>query len=263
MTQILIDDHKNLELGNELESQMVTLSRDGEGQVTTYVNGEKHGHECSPECSHEQADVFEVVLLGDGNDIYLKTKAYPIPEVNDEVRAFCSVLVDTMDVFGGIGIAAPQVGMSGRIIVACIPERVATTSGWVEVPGDPQVFVNPEMVSSEGTQTVREGCLSIPGVTVTLERPKSVRVRATNLEGEEFEVEAEGKGASVLCHELDHLDGILIFDRIQSNLSRKRALAKYAKSRRALFRGAGRVQRSQKRERPKKARKKQRKKKKR
>jgi len=243
-TQVLVDDHKNLELGPTPEGH----------------------HECTSECDHEHVpapDVFPIILLGDENDAYLKAKAHPIPEVNDEVRAFCDGLLDTMKAYNGLGIAAPQVGVSGRILIVRLPEVVPTRLGPREMPRDPKVFINPEVVSSEGTQRAREGCLSLPGVTAYVERPNVLKVKATNLEGEEFEVTVEGWGASLLAHELDHLDGVLLFDRIPAQLSRKRALAKYAKSRRALFRGAGRVVRSRKasQERTSKARKKRKRKK--
>jgi len=115
-------------------------------------------------------------------------------------------LAETMYDAPGVGLAAPQVGVGARVAVVDV------------APGRPEsklhVFVNPAIVESEGRVAGDEGCLSIPGLSEKIDRPRCVRVRAVDVAGEPFELEAEGFLARAICHELDHLDGVLIVDRL-------------------------------------------------
>lgn len=130
----------------------------------------------------------------------------PITNFNSELRQLANDMLETMYSAPGIGLAAPQVGVNTRLIVVDI------TAGHEE--GHQFVLVNPEVTEFSGKQKEEEGCLSIPGLTATVERPSWVRVRAQDLEGNEFEIEADELLARVLCHEIDHLEGILYLDRL-------------------------------------------------
>ena len=102
----------------------------------------------------------------------------------------------------GIGIAAPQVGVLRRIFVIDVGDE----HGKLE-------FINPEILETSGSDTTNEGCLSVPGKTCPVERPTYVKVKALNRDGEEFVLEAEGLLARCICHENDHLNGILFIDK--------------------------------------------------
>jgi peptide deformylase len=124
-------------------------------------------------------------------------------------------MFDTMHAAKGIGLAAPQVGRSERLAV-------------VDVENNPIVIINPEVIHAEGKAKAEEGCLSIPDVYGDVERPASVRVRALDIEGHEFEVDATELLARCLQHEIDHLHGKLFIDYL-SVLKRRSAMAKWTK----------------------------------
>ena len=132
----------------------------------------------------------------------------------------------TMYASDGQGLAAPQVDVSRRIAIVQVPPE----------EGVPYVFINPRVVAA-GDTLVRgvEGCLSIPGVSETVERPAGVVVEALDIQGEPFRLEADGELARCVQHEIDHLDGILYIDRI-SPLARRMLLGKYRKRRRSARR---------------------------
>lgn len=137
-------------------------------------------------------------------------------EITDELRALARNMFDTMDLARGIGLAAPQVGRSERMAVIGVEEQRF-------------VVINPEIVEADGkTAKAEEGCLSIPDVYGDVERPARVRVRALDLEGNTFEVEAGELLARCLQHEIDHLHGKLFIDYL-SVLKRRTALAKWGK----------------------------------
>jgi peptide deformylase len=121
-------------------------------------------------------------------------------------------MADTMYEAGGVGLAAPQVGILRRVVVIdCSEDR----KGLVEL-------INPEIIwRSEETQCGREGCLSLPGRAGIVTRPKKVRVKAQNRNGEWFELEGEDLLARALCHELDHLEGVLYIDEMERELTRE------------------------------------------
>ncbi|GAB4240349.1 MAG: peptide deformylase [Acidobacteriota bacterium] len=139
-------------------------------------------------------------------DPRLKERCKPVTKFDGELRQLAADMLETMYAAPGVGLAAPQVGETVRLIV------VDVSAG--EEPDRHLVLVNPELVEQQGTQKGEEGCLSIPGVTGVVERPARVLVRAQDLDGKPFEVEGEELMARILCHEIDHLDGILYLDRL-------------------------------------------------
>ena len=110
-------------------------------------------------------------------------------------------MVETMREAGGVGLAAPQIGMMRRMFVAEPQE------------GEVYCFVNPEIVEMEGSQTGDEGCLSVPGYQGTVERPERIRIKGLDRDGNPQEFDFEGWEAIVMCHEFDHLEGILYIDK--------------------------------------------------
>jgi peptide deformylase len=146
-------------------------------------------------------------------DPVLKSSATPVDRFDDSLRRQVSRMAGLMNDALGVGLAAPQLGLSQRLLIY----RVG--------PDAPMIaLVNPSVEwASEDSETLDEGCLSIPGVTVDVDRPVHVRVRAQDEEGEERLVEASGLEARVIQHEIDHLDGVLILDRTSRD-ERKRAL---------------------------------------
>jgi peptide deformylase len=146
-------------------------------------------------------------------DPVLKSSATPVDRFDDSLRRQVSRMAGLMSDALGVGLAAPQLGLSQRLLVY----RVG--------PDAPLIaLVNPSVEwASDDSETLDEGCLSIPGVTVDVDRPVHVRVRAQDEEGDERLVEASGLEARVIQHEIDHLDGVLILDRTSRD-ERKRAL---------------------------------------
>jgi len=136
-------------------------------------------------------------------DPVLRRRALPVGRVTDEVRATIADLIDTMYDEVGIGLAAPQVGVSLRLIVLGDEEGRGA-----------EALVNPVIVEQGGQATAEEGCLSIPGIFAPVTRAAWVRVEATSAEGRPLSLRATGLRARVLQHELDHLDGVLFIDRL-------------------------------------------------
>ena len=134
-------------------------------------------------------------------DPILRKKCREITEVNDHIRMTMEDMLDTMRAEMGVGIAGPQVGVMRRMFVAePEPDRV-------------YFMINPEITEKEGTQTGDEACLSVPGLCGTVERPERIKITALDLDGNRQEYEFEGFDAVVMCHEYDHLDGILYTDK--------------------------------------------------
>lgn len=147
-------------------------------------------------------------------DPRLKEPARPVGAVTDELRSFLRDLVETMrHAPGGVGIAAPQVGRSERIVAVDVSGH---RSGGKEPNHGLLVLLNPVIVASRGSRTVREGCMSVPDYTGNVRRAESVVVDALDGEGNRTVVEACGFEAVALQHEMDHLDGVLFLDRIVS-----------------------------------------------
>lgn len=139
----------------------------------------------------------------------------------EALRPLVRDMFETMYDEPGIGLAAPQVGESLRLVVVA---AVADDAAGQHV-GGPMVLVNPEILSaSEAQEPYEEGCLSVPEITEVVDRPSAIRFRYTTLEGETIERDAEGLLARVVQHEIDHLDGILFVDRL--SLLKRRMLRK-------------------------------------
>jgi peptide deformylase len=140
-------------------------------------------------------------------DPVLRVQCRAVTEFDEALRKLVDDMIETMHAAPGIGLAAPQVGVELRVAV------VDLSVG--EEEGGLHVFVNPEIVQRRGQETDVEGCLSLPGITDKVERPTFVRIKALDLEGNPFEVEAEDWLARAICHELDHLDGVLFVDHLR------------------------------------------------
>ena len=140
----------------------------------------------------------------------LKSRATPVDRFDDSLRRQVSRMAGIMEDSLGVGLAAPQLGVSQRLLVY----RVGPDAPVV-------VLANPEVEwQSDESEMLDEGCLSIPGITVDVERPLYVRVRAVDEEGEDRTVEASGLEARVIQHEIDHLDGVLMIDRTERDQRR-------------------------------------------
>lgn len=152
-------------------------------------------------------------------DEVLRRKAKPVDAVTDEVRAVAQRMLEIMRAEEGIGLAAPQVGLSWRLFVADVPEdeekgRAASGDLHAATAG-PVVYINPVLSQPEGpVEPFNEGCLSLPDIRGDVLRPPIITIEATNLEGRRFTQRAAGLLARCWQHELDHLDGVLIIDRM-------------------------------------------------
>ena len=135
----------------------------------------------------------------DGDEV-LRKKAKPVEEINNKIIQLIKDMADTMYKCEGIGLAAPQVGVLKRIVVVDTGEKLYE-------------LINPVIVSQSGEQSYIEGCLSIPGIFGEVKRPAAVKVQALNTKGETVVIEGEGLLAVALCHEIDHLDGVLFKDK--------------------------------------------------
>jgi peptide deformylase len=162
------------------------------------------------ERARREAALAQVRKLGDP---VLKTRAIEVAEFDDDLREQVGRMARLMVDSWGIGLAATQLGVLNRVLVYRVGHDAPVAA-----------LVNPEIVwSGEELEGAEEGCLSIPGVVVEVERPVNVRVRGLDERGAPLEVEASGLEARVLQHEMDHLDGVLILDRCSSD-ERKRAM---------------------------------------
>jgi peptide deformylase len=147
--------------------------------------------------------VLEIVKYG--NPILAK-RAVEVKNIDQELKQLARNMVQTMHSAPGIGLAAPQVNVGKRLITVDL-----------SVGEDSQnliILVNPEFVSQEGEEVLEEGCLSVPAVNEKITRPSRVVVKGIDLNGEEKIIEAEGLLARVFCHEIDHINGKLIIDRL-------------------------------------------------
>ncbi|HVC37922.1 MAG TPA: peptide deformylase [Gammaproteobacteria bacterium] len=154
-------------------------------------------------------------------DPRLRIRARPVAAVTVEIRRLVADMLETMYAAPGIGLAATQVGVDQRVIVVDVSEH-----------GDaPQVFINPEILSSDGKEKMQEGCLSVPGVFEEVERAERIRVRAQDRDGRSLEFDADGLLAVCIQHEIDHLDGKLFVDYL-SELKRQRIRRKLKKEQR-------------------------------
>ncbi|TAN40624.1 MAG: peptide deformylase [Nitrospirae bacterium] len=141
-------------------------------------------------------------------DEVLKKKALQVEKVNDKVRKLIDDMIETMHAAPGVGLAAPQVGVSKKIIVIDISSK--------EEQFPLIVLINPEITDTDGLVSSDEGCLSLPKYNTVVKRAEKVVVKGLDREGRVVVIEADGLLARALQHEIDHLDGLLLIDRISS-----------------------------------------------
>lgn len=141
-------------------------------------------------------------------DPVLEKKAKVIKEVTPRIRSLAEDMLETMYDAGGVGLAAPQVGILKRLVVIDVTEE----------QNEPYTMLNPEIIEADGEQTGYEGCLSVPGKVGEVTRPNRVVVRYNDLDMNEWEMEAEEFLARAICHELDHLDGHLYVEKVSGDL---------------------------------------------
>jgi peptide deformylase len=153
-------------------------------------------------------------------DPRLRTVAKPVDAVDDELRQLIDDMLETMYAAQGIGLAATQVNVHRRLLVLDVSEARDA----------PHVYVNPEIVATEGSETCEEGCLSVPGIYAEVSRAANVRVTALDRNGEPFRTDLDGLHAICLQHEMDHLKGKLFVDYL-SPLKRRMVTKKLRKQR--------------------------------
>ncbi len=159
---------------------------------------------------------MEIRTYGDPS---LRRRAEPVKAIDNGIRTICERMIETMLRANGAGLAAPQIGISKRIIV-------------LDVNGEFHVLINPELIeTSDEVEQVTEGCLSVPGVDAAVGRATRAVIEGTTLDGETVRVEGEGLLARAIQHEMDHLNGNLFLDRL-SPARRQSTLKEYERRRR-------------------------------
>jgi peptide deformylase len=154
---------------------------------------------------------YEIRTFGDP---VLKTKAAKVSEIDGKVARLIDDMFDTLyESDSGLALAAPQIGVQKQIVV------------W-DVDDEPMALINPVVVESDGEWVYSEGCLSIPELYVEILRPNRVLVRGFTIDGDEVELEADELMGRMFQHEIDHLDGVLMFDRMTAD-QRKEAMTEY------------------------------------
>ncbi len=148
-------------------------------------------------------------------DPVLRRKAHPVSKIDDNLQVLIDDMIETMRAAPGVGLAAPQIGISDRLIVVEYGEEEEDENGKIiELPKKLYVMINPEIVKvSEEKEIGVEGCLSIPGLVGEVERHLAVRLKALNRRGQPTKLKAEGWLARIFQHEIDHLDGVVYPDR--------------------------------------------------
>lgn len=141
-------------------------------------------------------------IVVEGDEI-LRKRSKEVTEINEKIHMILDDMIDTMREYDGVGIAAPQVGILKRMFI-------------VEIDGNLIEIINPEIIETRGIQKEDEGCLSVPGMVGTVERPEYIKVKGLNRNGEEIICEGTELMAVALSHEYDHLDGILYKDKAEN-----------------------------------------------
>ncbi len=144
----------------------------------------------------------QIRIMGDDR---LEKICRPVKEMTPRTKELIQDMLETMYDANGVGLAAPQVGILKRIVV-------------IDVGEGPLIMVNPEILETSGEQTGQEGCLSLPGQAGIVTRPNYVKVRALDENMQEFIIEGEELLARAICHECDHLDGIMYVKHVEGNL---------------------------------------------
>lgn len=140
------------------------------------------------------------------DDSVLRRKAKRVPTIDSSIQRLIDDMIETMKQANGVGLAAPQVGVSLRVVVLQMPDDE-----------EPTAIINPEIVKRAGEQEVTEGCLSVPGYYGKIKRSASVTVKGWDRQGKSIRIKANGLIAQALEHELDHLNGILYIDHIEGD----------------------------------------------
>ena len=163
--------------------------------------------------------VRDILILPDKR---LRLVSKPVAKIDAATKKLVEEMFETMYDAPGIGLAAIQIGEPRRIVTMDLAKK--------DEPKEPQVFINPELISHSDDKNIHEeGCLSIPEYYEEVERPASVQVRYLDLDGKQHEIEAEGLLATCIQHEIDHLNGVLFIDHI-SKLKRDRVIKKFTKA---------------------------------
>ena len=163
--------------------------------------------------------VRDILILPDKR---LRLVSKPVAKIDAATRKLVEDMFETMYDAPGIGLAAIQIGVPRRIVTMDLAKK--------DEPKEPQVFINPEMISQSDEKNIHEeGCLSIPEYYEEVERPAAVKVRYLDLDGKQHEIEADGLLATCIQHEIDHLNGVLFIDHI-SKLKRDRVIKKFTKA---------------------------------
>jgi peptide deformylase len=160
----------------------------------------------------------DILILPDKR---LRQVSKPVAKIDAATKKLVEDMFETMYEAPGIGLAAIQIGEPVRVVTMDLAKK--------DEPKQPQVFINPELTwNSEAKNTHEEGCLSIPEYYEEVDRPAEVKVKYTDLQGEQHEISADGLLATCLQHEIDHLNGVLFIDHI-SKLKRDRVIKKFTK----------------------------------
>lgn len=141
------------------------------------------------------------------DDPTLRKASRPVARFDERLQELIDDMIETMRANEGIGLAAPQVGILRRIFVMDLRDGAGVT-----------VAINPEILETEGTQTASEACLSVPGKSGVVTRPQKLLLKAQDRDGQIFRMPAEGLKAVCICHEYDHLDGILYIDKVEGEV---------------------------------------------
>lgn len=158
--------------------------------------------------------VLELRIYGDS---ILKRSSLPVTKIDKEIKSLAANMAETMYLNKGVGLAAPQIGVSKRIIIIDISKEYNSLI----------TLINPEVIYKEGEEVAEEGCLSLPGISAEVVRPSKVVIKGLDLKGKVVEVVGEGLASRAFLHEIDHLNGILFIDRI--NKEKRRELRKELK----------------------------------
>lgn len=134
-------------------------------------------------------------------DPILRKKSREISEISDRIKTLIDDMAETMYENEGVGLAAPQVGVLRRVVVIDVGEELFK-------------LINPEIIEVEGESIDYEGCLSVPGTSGKVKRPEKVKIKYLDINGNEKEMEGTGLLARAMCHEIDHLNGILFIDKV-------------------------------------------------
>ncbi|MCD6599324.1 MAG: peptide deformylase [Dehalococcoidia bacterium] len=136
-------------------------------------------------------------------DPVLRQKASKVSKIDGSIQKLIDDMIETMHADAGVGLAAPQIGVSLRVAV-------------IEIPGEEVItLINPEIIKRQGERVLQEACLSVPGYQGEIKRAVTVKVKAQNRQGKEFRLKGEGLLAQALEHEIDHLDGVVYVDHIK------------------------------------------------